>query len=166
MAIKIKHKYYFILFFTVLLLSSCSDKSMIWQQKMIITDCRWNKDTVLKFDIPVGDTVELYSLSIYVRNRLDYSFQNLYLFLNIKAPNENTTSDTLSFDLAYDDGKWKGSGGLFSKYRENIFLYREYILFPEKGNYSVNIRHGMRKDDLEGIASIGLILKHIKKINN
>ncbi|MDR1582776.1 MAG: gliding motility lipoprotein GldH [Prevotellaceae bacterium] len=163
MAIKITHKYCFILFFTVLLLCSCTDRSIIWQKKILIADCLWNKDTVLKFNIPVEDTASLCSLSIYLRNRTDYSFQNLYLFLNVKAPNENTTVDTLNFNLAYNDGKWSGSGGLFSKYRENIFLYREYIKFPEKGNYSVNIRHGMRKDDLEGIFSLGLILNYAKK---
>jgi gliding motility-associated lipoprotein GldH len=108
----------------------------------------------------VEDTLTLYSLSIDLRNRTDYSFQNLYLFLNISAPNGNTTADTLNFTLAYDDGKWTGSGGLFSKFRENTFRYRRYIKFPQKGNYSVNIRHGMRKDDLEGIFSVGLTLNY------
>jgi gliding motility-associated lipoprotein GldH len=131
---------------------------------MIVADCRWNKDTSLKFNIPVEDTVSLFSLFINLRNKTDYSFQNLYLFLNIKSPNGNTTTDTLNFILAYDDGNWTGSGGLFAKYRENMFLYRKYIQFPEKGNYSVNIRHGMRKDDLEGISSIGLTLNYSEKL--
>jgi gliding motility-associated lipoprotein GldH len=82
--------------------------------------------------------------------------------LNIKAPNGNTTTDTLNFNLAYDDGKWTGSGGLFSKYRENTFLYRKYVKFPEKGSYNINIRHGMRKDNLEGISSVGLILHYLE----
>jgi gliding motility-associated lipoprotein GldH len=95
-----------------------------------------------------------------VRNRTDYSFQNLYIFLDIKAPNGNATVDTLNFVLAHDDGKWIGTGGLFSKFRENAFLYRDYIRFPERGAYSVSIRHGMRKDDLEGISSVGLTLNY------
>ncbi|MDR1130191.1 MAG: gliding motility lipoprotein GldH [Prevotellaceae bacterium] len=164
MAIKTRHKYFIALFSTILLLSSCSDENRIWQQNVIIADCLWNKDTSLKFNIPTEDTVSWYSLSIDLRNRTDYSFQNLYLFLNIKAPNGNTTADTLNFALAYDDGSWTGSGGLFSKYRENTFLYRKYIRFPEKGNYSINIRHGMRKDDLEGISSVGLTLSYSEKL--
>jgi gliding motility-associated lipoprotein GldH len=148
------------LIFSILLLYSCADKNRVWQQNANIKDCVWNKDTVLKFNIPTDDTLSLYSLFIDLRNRTDYSFQNLYLFLNINAPNGNTITDTLNLILARDDGKWIGSGGLFSKFRENIFLYREYIRFPEKGNYSVNIRHGMRKDDLEGIFSVGLTLNY------
>jgi gliding motility-associated lipoprotein GldH len=148
------------LIFAILLLYSCTDKNRVWQQNTIIKDCVWNKDTVLKFNIPADDTLTLYSLSIDLRNRTDYSFQNLYLFLNINAPNGNTTTDTLNFTLAHDDGRWTGEGGLFSKFRENTFLYREYIRFPEKGDYMINIRHGMRKDDLEGIFSVGLTLNY------
>jgi gliding motility-associated lipoprotein GldH len=133
---------------------------MVWQQNALIEDCRWNKDSMLKFGIPVEDTVTWYSLSVDLRNRTDYSFQNIYIFLNITAPNGNTTTDTLNFALAYDNGKWTGSGGLFSKFKENTFLYRKYIQFPELGTYSVNIRHGMRKDDLEGISSVGLTLNY------
>lgn len=139
---------------------SCMDRSMVWEQNVIVGNCIWNKDTVMKFNIPVDDTVALYSLSVNLRNRTDYSFQNLYLFLNINAPNGNTTADTLNFTLAYDDGKWTGTGGMFSKFRENSFPYRKYIRFPEKGIYKVNVRHGMRKDDLEGIFSVGLTLSY------
>jgi gliding motility-associated lipoprotein GldH len=160
--IKIMHKYCVILFLAILSLSSCADKNTVWLQDVSVKDCIWNKDSILQLNIPVEDTVALYSLSVNLRNRTDYSFQNLYLFLNVKAPNGNTLTDTLNFNLAYDDGKWTGSGGLFSKYRENTFLYRKYIRFPEKGNYAVNIRHGMRKDNLEGIASVGLSLNYLE----
>jgi gliding motility-associated lipoprotein GldH len=160
MQIKTTHKYCFVTTLCVaMLLSSCTDK-YVWQQNKIITDGIWNKDTVLKIELPMEDTVSWYSLSINVRNRTDYSFQNLYLFLQILAPNGATTTDTLNFILANDDGSWTGSGGLFSKYKENTFLYRKYVQFPVSGDYSVNIRQGMRKDDLEGIASVGLILNY------
>jgi gliding motility-associated lipoprotein GldH len=146
--------------FAVLIIASCMDRNTVWQQNMTVKDCIWNKDAALKFALPVEDTLEWYSLSIDLRNRTDYGFQNLYLFINISAPNGNTFADTLNFVLAYDDGKWTGSGGLFSKFRENTFLYRKYIRFPEPGVYTVNVRHGMRKDELEGISSVGLILNY------
>jgi gliding motility-associated lipoprotein GldH len=136
------------------------DRNTVRQQNITVKDCIWNKDTALKFNIPVEDTLTWYSLSVVLRNRTDYGFQNLYLFLDISAPNGHSITDTLNFILAYDDGKWKGSGGLFSKFRENTFLYREYIRFPEHGIYTVNVRHGMRKDNLEGISSVGLALNY------
>ncbi|MDR0385161.1 MAG: gliding motility lipoprotein GldH [Prevotellaceae bacterium] len=163
MTIKIKHKPFLSLFLITLFLYSCTDKSSVWRQDTVIASCRWNKDSLLKFIIPAEDTVSWYSLSVSLRNRTDYSFQNLYLFLNIEAPNGNTYTDTLNFILAHDDGHWTGSGRAYSKYRENVFPYREYIRFPEKGNYSVTLRHGMRKDNLEGIFSVGLALKYSEK---
>jgi gliding motility-associated lipoprotein GldH len=153
---------FFILFFAIILVSSCIDKNTAWQQNAAINDCIWNKDSILKFHIPVEDTLAWYSMSIDVRNRTDYSFQNLYIFLHISAPNGSTAADTLNFALAYDNGKWTGTGGMFSKFRENTFPYRKYIRFPEPGTYSVNIRHGMRKDDLEGISSVGLTLNYLE----
>ncbi|MDR1887690.1 MAG: gliding motility lipoprotein GldH [Prevotellaceae bacterium] len=152
------HGYFFVLLFTIVIAWSCADRNGVWRQNGIITDCRWNKDSTLRFDIPVDDTVSLYSISVNLRNRTDYGFQNLYLFLNITAPGGAATTDTLNFILAYDDGRWTGSGGLFSKYRENMFLYRKYVRFPYRGNYTASIRHGMRKDELEGISSVGLSL--------
>jgi gliding motility-associated lipoprotein GldH len=156
------HNCCFIPLFAIVLASSCIDKNTAWQQNTSVKDCVWNKDSILKFHIPVEDTLSWYSLSVNLRNRTDYSFQNLYIFLNISAPNGNTTTDTLNFALAYDNGKWTGSGGLFSKFKENTFLYRNYIRFPEPGTYLVNIRHGMRKDNLNGISSVGLTLNYFK----
>jgi gliding motility-associated lipoprotein GldH len=162
MVTKPNHKLCLILCLAVLSLVSCTDRSAVWQQNIAVKDGIWNKDSVLIFDIPAEDTVRLYSMSIHVRNRTDYSFQNLYLFLTVEAPNKQTISDTLNFNLAYDDGQWTGSGGVFSKYRENIFLYRKYIRFPEQGIYRVTVRHGMRKDNLEGVSSIGMALNYLE----
>jgi gliding motility-associated lipoprotein GldH len=141
---------------------SCVDRSVVWQQIAFVEDCVWNKDSILKFSIPVEDTLAWYSLSVDIRNRTDYSFQNLYIFLDVKAPNGNTTVDTLNFVLAHDNGRWTGAGGMFSKFRMNVFSYRNYIRFPAPGTYSVNVRHGMRRDDLEGVFSVGLTLNHSK----
>jgi gliding motility-associated lipoprotein GldH len=155
----VKRKYPCLIPFVAALIAiACIDKTVAWQQTAIIDDCVWNKDSALKFTVVADDTLAWYSLSVDVRNRTDYSFQNLYIFLDISAPNGNSTADTLNFILARDDGKWTGAGSMFSKFRENSFPYRRYIRFPKLGAYAVSIRHGMRKDNLEGIFSVGLTL--------
>jgi gliding motility-associated lipoprotein GldH len=157
-----KNRAHFIMTALVILLAAaaCADRNIVWQQNVTVHDCLWNKDSILTFNISAEDTLAWYALSVYVRNRTDYGFQNLYIFLDVKAPNGNSTVDTLNFMLAFDSGQWTGTGGVFSKFRENNFLYRDYIRFPERGTYAVNIRHGMRKDNLEGISSVGLTLIH------
>jgi gliding motility-associated lipoprotein GldH len=156
----VKNKCLILFVAAALTVIACADKTVAWQQTAIIDNCVWNKDSAARFNIVVEDTLAWYSLSVDVRNRTDYSFQNLYIFLNISAPNGVATADTLNFVLARDDGKWTGAGSIFSKYRENTFPYRRRIRFPQCGTYAVGIRHGMRKDDLEGIFSVGLTLNH------
>jgi len=144
-------KYCFIL---LLLVVSCSQNTH--RQVKVIPDCEWNKNTALDFVISVDDTISWQTMSISLRNRTDYKYQNLYLFITTRAPYGGVTTDTLNYMLANDDGSWTGKGGMFSKHKELEFLYRKYVRFPEKGNYVVTIRHGMREDNLAGIASLGI----------
>lgn len=142
----------------IFLLFSCGDNKTVWYENKSIQDCMWNKDNALVYTIPVEDTISMFSLSFNIRNRDDYNFQNLYLFVRTKAPNGGVTIDTVNYNIANPDGSWTGKGGMFSKYSENDFMYRKYIRFPVKGNYTVSIRQGMREDNLKGIASVGLNL--------
>ncbi|MDR2424051.1 MAG: gliding motility lipoprotein GldH [Prevotellaceae bacterium] len=143
----------------LLLIFACCNSTTVWQQNASIPSAEWNMNDTLKFDMPVADTSLRYALCINVRNRIDYDYQNLYLFIETRAPYGGVTTDTLNCMLAYDSGEWTGSGGIFSKYRENIFLYRNNIRFIATGNYSVTIRHGMRRENLNGVAALCLILK-------
>lgn len=143
---------------------ACIERKHYWSQSQTIDNCSWNKYSDLKFEIPVDDTVSWYLMSLNLRNRTDYGYQNLYLFVQTQSPTGATSRDTLNFMLARDDGKWTGSGGMFSKYRENIFPYRQ-VKFLQTGVYTLNIRQGMREDDLNGIASIDLTLDKVKSIN-
>ncbi|MDR0561022.1 MAG: gliding motility lipoprotein GldH [Prevotellaceae bacterium] len=147
-------------FILLLFAVSCSDSENVWQQSVTIPKSVWDKDSVLKFNIPVIDTVSTYTFYVNIRNRLDYDYQNLYLFIRTEAPNGGVTVDTLNYTLAYSSGEWTGKGGIFSKYRENTFMYRNYVMFPVTGIYTVSLRHGMRDNSLQGIASAGLILRN------
>lgn len=150
----------FFVLIAIILFVSCKNDNTIWQENKSIPECKWNKDKILTFNIPVEDTVSLFSFSINLRNRTDYSYQNLYLFIKTKAPNGGITIDTLNYKLANEDGSWIGNGGIFSKYREKTYLYRKYIKFPVKGDYIVTIQQGMREEELTGIASVSLNLNY------
>lgn len=151
--------------FILLPVFACCDNTTVWQQNATISSAEWNINDTLKFDMSVADTSLRYALCINVQNRIDYDYQNLYLFVETRAPYGGVTVDTLNCMLAYDSGEWTGSGGIFSKFRENTFLYRNNIRFIEAGNYSVSIRHGMRRENLNGIAALCLILQKYNNLN-
>ena len=142
---------------------ACSDPDKIRYERQVVDNCKWPIEKTLIFEIPVEDSTELYDLLIDIRNRTDYPFANLCLFISAEAPNGAKSTDTVNYTLADEAGEWTGSGYL-SNYRENRFVFRNNIRFPENGNYSIKIRHGMRHDTLNGIFSIGLRLeKHKNK---
>ena len=145
----------------LLIFVSCDgDGSLIFTRNQAVGPDGWSKSEVLEFEVPVSDTVSVCAFMVNLRNRTDYAYKNLYLFVNVKAPDGREITDTLNYALAYDSGEWTGGGGVFSKYRENTFFYRNNIVFPMIGIYTVSFRHGMREERLNGISSVGLILKH------
>lgn len=142
---------------TILLVWACEDRN-IWEQQVSVDNCVWSKYDTLSYNIPAPDTLGYYDILLNIRNRTDYPFSNIYLFVTAEAPNGAYSIDTINFVLAEENGKWIGKGN--SQYRDNRFLYRSKIRFPVQGDYLIKVRQGMRRDSLNGIANIGLELQH------
>jgi gliding motility-associated lipoprotein GldH len=85
-----------------------------------------------------------------------YPFKNLWVFYDMRLPDDSFVNDTLEAILADDFGKWTGKG--VSLYHGKFPLYTNYH-FPDTGQYTIVFRHGMRENDLKGIEEIGLEIK-------
>lgn len=138
---------------------ACHDANHVWQEQQSIDGCNWSSSDALHYHIQVDDTVSLFNLFIDVRNRTDYPFSNLYLFVTAQAPTGATSTDTVDYTLAKDNGEWTGKG-MMSKFKDNRFPYRTNIRFPVKGEYLITVKQGMRRDSLPGIANIGIRLEY------
>ncbi len=64
-------------------------------------------------------------------------------------------------------GMFLGNG--FSELKENKLFYKERKVFPVSGNYSLTIRHAMRKNGelkaierLDGVRDVGFSIEKIK----
>jgi gliding motility-associated lipoprotein GldH len=114
----------------------------------------WHKDSLVSFMVEVKDTNQYFNLYISARNLEQYPYNNLWLFVDVTAPDNSVINDTIEYSLAYPNGKWTGRGtsGVYL----NQFQYRNNIFFPHKGNYSFTIRHAMRDDVLKGLNDIGI----------
>ena len=144
---------YFLLLFIFASVVSC-DRRRVFESYHEIDKNGWNKDSVVVFNFPLTDTIRNNNLFINIRNKGNYPYSNIYLFLTIGSPNGVLKTDTVEFTLAEPSGKWKGSGigGLY----DNQILYKSSVYFPKIGNYMFTIKQGMRDNVLQGIRDVGI----------
>ena len=152
-------------FFALVLLSifgaSC-DSNRIYDEYRSLPD-KWNKDSVVSFNVEAPDTTNHYNLFINLRNNNDYKYNNLYLIVEMNYPQGKVVADTLLYRMAAADGSFLGDG--FTDVKENKLWYKGYeepFVFDESGTYTVTIQQAMREQgavngisDLEGVLDVG-----------
>ena len=149
------------LFFLSLLfvLASC-DSTLVKSEYLTTSNGYWDKDSVMKFNFSELDTIQKYNVYINVRNDESFPYKNLFLISEMTFPTGKTVTDTLEYEMAMADGTWLGKG--YSSIKENKLWYKENIVFPTSGVYTIQISHAMRKIgsvngivNLEGITDVG-----------
>ncbi|HAH24246.1 MAG TPA: gliding motility lipoprotein GldH [Prolixibacteraceae bacterium] len=132
---------------------SC-DRKRVFEAYRTLDQNGWNKDSVVVFKVALKDTTRNNNLYVNIRNKGTYPYSNLWLFLTIGAPDGKQHTDTVEFSLAEASGRWKGSG--IGDLHDNQILYKSSVFFPHKGNYTFQIKQGMRDNVLQGIRDVGL----------
>lgn len=146
----------FLVVFT-LLFSACSE-NIIFDHVEDIDPKGWDMNTPATFVVNVQDTVASNDFYLSLRHTDNYDWQNIFFFIKTTFPSNEIAFDTVECDLASPDGKWIGSG---SKNTINArFLFKNNVIFPNKGNYKFEIFQGMREPTLKNIKDIGLTIKH------
>ena len=158
----IKHLLHPILRFSFLfvliacMLVACK-RPVLYESYQQIENKSWHKEKAYCFDFLVEDSTRSYNIDVEVRNNSFYPYQNLWLLCTIQKDSLPIVQDTINCELADNNGKWHGNGiSIF----QNSFSLHKGFRFIETGNYTVCIKHGMRKDSLSGIREIGLRLTH------
>ncbi len=151
-------KHFFLLSVILLLLISCN-KNDVYMQYSQVQNGEWHKDSLFSFDIDVAETSITYNLYVNIRNRSEYPYQNLWLFVKTIQPDSIVTRDTIEFYLADNNGKWLGTG-VGAAYEMPV-LYRQNLQFSQKGIYNFNVIHGMRDTVLKGINDVGMRLEKL-----
>ena len=138
---------------------SCENRA-IYNQYQAVDNAVWEKDKEYYFTFQIEDNSIPYDVIFEVRNSNVYPYQNLWLFFNEERPVGPMVRDTVECMLADEFGRWKGSG--ISLFQAGIPIRSNY-LFPDKGQYTINFRQGMRTDALKGIQEIGLRIEKAKR---
>ncbi len=157
------------LFFIVLIIVMVSCNEALVKSEFQSTDNgSWAKDDVIEFTFSEMDTIREYGMFINVRNDNSFSYNNLFLIAELNFPDGEVVTDTLEYEMALPDGTWLGKG--YGSIKENKLWYKENIVFPSSGVYTLRVAHAMRKngnvngvENLEGITDVGF---EIIKSNN
>ena len=134
-------------------IQSC-DRKRVFEAYRTLDKKGWNKDSLVVFNVKLTDTTRNHNLYVNIRNKGTYPYSNLWLFLSIGSPDGKILTDTVEFSLAEASGRWKGSG--IGDLHDNHILYKSSVYFPHKGDYTFQIKQGMRDNVLQGIRDIGL----------
>jgi gliding motility-associated lipoprotein GldH len=148
---KIKPIYYLI--FLLTLLTACNTDTIFDTTKEIPGGV-WKSSDIVKFSVPVIDTLQPCNFYFNVRNSTEYPFSNLFLFIKTFYPNGKISIDTVECYLADTEGKWLGnrSGGRV----DNRILFRKSFRFRMLGTYSFEFEQAMRIEELRGIEDFGI----------
>ena len=146
------------------LLFSC-ETNVIKSEYRSLDGAVWNKDEVLQFTFSEMDTLQEHDIYINVRNDNTFAYSNLFIIAALTSPEGRIVKDTLEYVMAEPDGTWLGKGN--GSLKENTLWYKENIVFPTSGVYTIEVSHAMRKNGdvsgiigLEGITDVGIeILK-------
>ncbi len=131
------------------------DTNKVYDQYVEIENANWKKQDITKFYVDITDTTNAHNLYINVRNKGDYPFSNLYMFVKIEGPDGNFEVDTVNCILADKSGKWlgKGIGDLW----DVTVPYIGGFKFSKLGTYQFTFEQAMRVENgLVGIADVGL----------
>ena len=144
----------------ILLLAGCSG-DMIFSEYQAVDDRGWDKNDAIEFVFTATDSLQAHDVFIRVRNDDTYPFSNLFLITEMNFPEGLQLKDTLEYIMADPSGKWLGSG--IGGIKENKLWYKENVVFPSPGVYTIRISHAMRQngevagiDQLTGITDVGI----------
>lgn len=151
-------RYGWIIIFFAIVLFSCNRK-VVSEDYHQLKDAEWQQDMIMEFNFDIADSTKIYNLSLNVRNEGRYQYSNLWLFVSIEPPSGKVHKDSVELTLANPAGRWLGSG--LGDLYEKKYPYKQNIFFPEKGNYTIKVRQGMRTENeiLKGIHDFGFCLE-------
>lgn len=149
-----KKQVFFLISVLWLAFSACEQKHFYNEYKPV--DIKgWKSTDTLSYPIKIDTENKNYQYAISVRHSKEYEFSNIWLKVYVKGSGIDT-SFRYEIPLFKNDGKpyGKSSGTLCTQtipLKTNLPLYK-------KGNYQISIVQLMRKDPLDGISDIGVII--------
>lgn len=154
----IKHRY--LLLLLLLVFSSCTHNK-IFEKFEKIDNYSWKRNKVIKFEVPIEDTLALYDVSIAIRHTSYYTFANIRVNMMINYPSGDMRVKDYNILVRNKDGTFCGDGA--GDLWDVTHLALEKVSFPYKGTYIFEIQNVMPLMETPDIMDVGLIVRKSKK---
>jgi gliding motility-associated lipoprotein GldH len=149
----------FPLLLTLVAFTACTQQKL-FEQFQKFDKQSWNRFNILKFDVPVKDTINTFDIIFSIRHFPEFSIKELPINLTIYMPSgEMRTAEHL---LIFTDKEGNKLSECLGDLCDISFPVRESFVFPESGTVRIEIENKWSKLDLPGIMEAGLILKRSK----
>lgn len=139
-------------------LCACGGQNCVYHSYHSLPTSGWLREDTLLFEASVPDSQCYYKLFVEIRNRNNYPYQNLPLYIGYtpEADGALQPADTLPCLLADREGKWLGSGwgGLYQS-----AFFAGSIRIKQPGTYRFAISSLLPDSILPGINDIGIRLE-------
>lgn len=151
----------FMILTVVLTVSGCNRKT-VYHHYEHTPNVGWEKIDTLFFDIPPVSRSAVLQEEIGLRISQRYPFLRLSLIVQQEViPDAQSgkrrfvRTDTLNCSLYDEDGTAKGKGIGYYQYS----FYLTDLSVSEKDSLHIAVRHNMRREILQGIVDVGILLR-------
>ena len=144
------------LFFLLLILSGCQE-SFYFSETNEFNKGGWAYQDSLDFKVNILDTTTHFDLVLDLEHDVEYSYQNIYLYINTLFPSGERFGRQVNIDLADKLGQWQGKCS--SKSCQVRVDLQSNAYFNKIGEYVFTIKQFMRMDTLAGIQSMSFRLR-------
>ena len=146
--------------FFAIILYSCSNNT-VYEQVKPVDEKAWDYRDTLAYEFAIEDTNQNYNLIISLKYKKNYSYSNIFFFVDVVDPEMDTYRDTIECFMAAPSGRWLGESS--GDYIEQKLIYRQNVNFPKKGTYKINLQHAMRDTLLRNMSEVGLELQEFEE---
>ena len=136
-----------------LLLFSCTTIDL-YEKLTPVPKHEWTSNFLPRFNFEIKDTLATYQLFLILRHNNKYNYNNIWLNVFIKGPDNKVQKFQIEKLLATNNG-WLGSG-MDDIYYHRLPLTSSPIRLSKPGQYVFTIQQIMREDPLKHIMDVGL----------
>ena len=133
---------------------SCGNSA--YESKVDFKNGYWLWKEPVSFSFSIDDASKKYDLSFFIRNSIDYEYQNLYIQYYLENSNGYVMTEKLHNVIVFDPKTGKPVGNGMGDIYDIERTFLSGFSFDSAGEYKLRLDQFMRKDTLHNIQAIGL----------
>lgn len=153
-------KYKYLALLVLLLFTSCKHNK-VFEKYIKIDNNTWRRDKIIRFEVPIEDTISMYDVNLAVRHTSYYAYANIRMNLMITYPSKDTRTKDFNIFVRDRDGAFSGDGA--GDLWDVTYPALQGVSLPFKGTYIFEVQNIMPLMETPDIMDVGLIIRKSKE---